>query len=227
MSEDDFQARRQRGRELAGELQAQSEARGAPLDWFDGLYQAARGDVAVVPWADCEPHFALTDWLAANAAAVAGEVMDVGCGLGDNAVALKRAGGNVTAFDLSATAADWARQRHRGSGVDFYQADLFNLPARWIGAFDFVNETYTIQSLKGTMRIAACTEIASLVKSGGKLLVTCRARANGASMTGPPWPLSPRELEAFERAGLQVEKFEEIDNGSPDAIPHFRILYSA
>lgn len=226
MKDEDFQRRRQQGRELAGSLQADSEQRGEPLGWFEGLYEAADGDVAVVPWAGT-PHFTLVDWLEKNPGQIDGKVIDVGCGLGDNAVALERAGGHVTAFDLSQTAVDWAAQRHRESNIGFRQADLFSLPAEWIGAFDFVNETYTVQALKGTMRIAACAEIASLLKPGGKLLVICRSRADDAPVVGPPWPLSRRELKAFEKAGLSIESFEEVDNGTQDAIPHFRIVYSA
>ena len=239
----DFAARRQKGRETADKLQDACEADGNPLGWFDGLYKAADGDVAGVPWADCEPHPALAEWLAQNPASKNGaglRAIDVGCGLGDNAMALQNAGFEVTAFDLSQTAIDWAKQRHKdtdakdadakdtdakGASVNFQQADLFNLPAEWIGAFDFVHETYTIQALKGGLRAAAFAEIASLLKPGGKLLVICRGRPDSGTLTGPPWPVSRKELSNFEHAGLVSETFEKFDITDARAIPHFRVLY--
>ena len=228
MTDDDFAERRQKGRETAGKLQAACEDAGEPLNWFDGLYKAAAGDVAVVPWADCAPHPGLAFWLEQNTSVPRkGRAADVGCGLGDNATSLQDAGFEVTAFDLSQTAVDWARQRNHDSGVEFHQADLFDLPAEWIGAFDFVHETYTIQALKGGLRAAAFAEIASLVKPGGYLLAICRSRPEEGEVSGPPWPISRREMENFEKAGLDVEIFEEFEVVKGRVIPHFRILYRA
>jgi len=230
MTDEDFATRRQKGRETAGKLQDACEEAGKPLDWFEGLYQAADGDVAGVPWADCEPHPALASWLAQNSLSQADapiRAIDIGCGLGDNAIALENAGVDVTAFDLSQTAIDWAKQRHQGAGVDFQQVDLFDLPSEWIGSFDFVHETYTIQALKGGLRAAAFAEIASLLKPGGKLLAICRSRPDVGEVTGPPWPISRKEMENFERAGLSVETFEEFDVTEARVIPHFRVLYKA
>ena len=230
MTDEDFAARRQKGRETAGRLQEACESEGKPLDWFEGLYQAANGDVAGVPWADCEPHPGLSEWLAQNSLSANGaavRAIDIGCGLGDNAIALQKAGYDVTAFDLSQTAVDWAKQRHQGSGVSFHQADLFELPPDWIGAFDFVHETYTIQALKGGLRAAAFSEIASLLKPGGTLLAICRSRPDEGEITGPPWPISKKEMANYEKAGLRVETWEEFDVTEARVIPHFRVLYRA
>ncbi len=226
-----FEARRQKGREMAGKLQGECEQAGQPLDWFEGLYKDADGNVAGVPWADCAPHRGLSAWLENVDKPLKGKAIDVGCGLGDNASALQDAGFEVTAFDLSQTAIDWAIERNQGSGqglgVKFQQADLFELPADWIGAFDFVHETYTIQALKGGLRAAAFAEIASLVKPGGQLLAICRSRPDDGETSGPPWPISPNEMQNFENAGLTVETFEEFDVMKDRIIPHFRVLYRA
>ena len=224
----DFAERRQRGRQTAGRLQSASEKAGKPLDWFEGLYSAADGDIAAVPWANSAPHKGLAVWLEKNQQNHTGTAIDVGCGLGDNATALEKAGFDVTAFDLSQTAIDWAKKRNESSAVKFHQADLFALPAQWIGAFDFVHETYTIQSLTGVLRDAAFTEIASLVKPGGRLLAICRSRPDEGAVQGPPWPISPQEMASFEKAGLEVETFEEFETSKEGReIPHFRILYHA
>lgn len=229
-SDQSFVERRQKGRETAGKLQAACEQEGRPLDWFEGLYEAADGDLAAVPWADNNPHPGLSAWLEQNSqdlTRAASRAIDIGCGLGDNALALQQAGFDVTAFDLSQTAVDWAKQRYGDRGIHFQQADFFDLPPDWVGAFDFVHETYTIQALKGTLRAAAFAEIASLVKPGGHLLAICRSRPDGGPVSGPPWPISAREMKAFEAAGLVVEKFEEFDIEKDRVIPHFRVLYRA
>ena len=97
----------------------------------------------------------------------------MGCGLGDNAEALGQLGYEVTAFDLSPTAVEWARKRFAGSPVTYVAADLFDAPADWAGAFDFVHETYTLQALMpGTgLRQRAARCLAGFLKPGGRLLV--------------------------------------------------------
>jgi len=231
-NDEDFADRRQRGRERASKLQAACQDSGMPLDWFEGLYKAAEGDVAAVPWADSAPHPGLADWLAiqknVQKTVQPKAAIDVGCGLGDNAIALRDAGFDVTAFDLSPTAIQWAQKRHLNSSVNFLQADLFALPVEWIGGFDFVHETYTIQALTGALRAAAFSEIASLVKPGGQLLAVCRSRPDDRPVDGPPWPISPNEMSGFENAGLMVETFEEFEvTRHGNIIPHFRVLYRA
>jgi SAM-dependent methyltransferase len=227
MIEEDFAARRQFGRQRAGKLQAECEAQGRPTDWFEGLYQAAEGDLAAIPWADDEPHPGLASWLNDNAGKYTGRAIDIGCGLGDNALALQQAGFDVTAFDLSKTAADWARQRYGDKGISFHQADLFDLPPQWQGKFDFVHETYTVQALKGDLRARAMKAIAGLAKPGGHVLAICRSRPDDGEISGPPWPVSQNETRAYEQAGLTVEKFERFDVTQDRVIPHFRILFRA
>ncbi len=222
-STDDFALRRQAGKQNAGRFQEKSESSGKPLDWFEDLYDAAQGDVAKVPWAG-NPHKALVEWLSQNPQPKGLMALDVGCGLGDNALALHEAGYKTTAFDVSNTAVEWAKKRHKNDEIAFQQADLFNPPSEWIEGFDFVHETYTIQALKGELRAAAFEKVAQLVKPGGSLLVICRSIADGVAPSGPPWPISPTEVSAFD-AYLSVESFEEIEAVGERTIPHFRILY--
>ena len=57
-----------------------------------------------------------------------GRALDVGCGLGDNAAALARAGFEVTAFDISPTAIDWAKARFSSEDINWLAADLLDPP---------------------------------------------------------------------------------------------------
>ncbi len=216
---------RRRTRERAGEIQRRVGDERF-LEWFDILYAEAAGDATRVPWADQEPHPILVEWLEKNAPH-AGRALEVGCGIGDNAAALARAGYAVTAFDISPHAVAWARERFADvPGLEFVTADLFAPPEAWREAFDFVHETYTLQSLPVSLRARAFAPLASFLKPGGRMLVVCRARPDDEMPEGPPpWPLSAEELEGFRRAGLECLSMEEliVDAGRP--IPHFVSLW--
>jgi 2-polyprenyl-3-methyl-5-hydroxy-6-metoxy-1,4-benzoquinol methylase len=55
-------------------------------------------------------------WVAAHANEIAGlRVLDVGCGLGDNAECFATSGAQVTAFDFGGAAVAWAKQRFPGN----------------------------------------------------------------------------------------------------------------
>ena len=116
-------------------------------DWFEAVYALAEGDPVNVPWGNMVAHPLLADWLARNPRLDGLRALDIGCGLGDNAAALAGQGAQVTAFDLVPRAAEWAQHRFPDSGIVFCAADLFDPPAEWLGAFDFVHETYTLQAL--------------------------------------------------------------------------------
>ena len=222
-----FADRRAAAREKSGKLQARAEAAGNDLAWFEELYKAAGDDPAKVPWADLEPHPGLAEWIGRSGMLYEGRAIDIGCGLGDNAEALSDAGYDVTAFDMSQTAVNWATQRFDKTRVDYHTADLFAVPDEWAGAFDLVHECYTLQALKHDFRKRAFAAIASLVAPGGSLLVICRSRPDDVEVDGPPWPLSRAELATFEDHGLVQRSCQEFTIDRPDrSIPHFRVMYT-
>lgn len=204
----DFAARRKRARETTGLIHADAEARGEPLAWFDEVYRRAGGDTAMVPWADEETHPGLAEWIARSGTIHEGSALDIGCGLGDNAEALCAAGYDVTAFDLSPTAVKWARKRFPDSPVNYVVASLLDLPGEWMGKFDLVHETYTLQSLNSVERAVAFPAVANLVAPGGTLLVISRVRDEDTVVTGPPWPLTPEEFMQFETLGLVARAYQ-------------------
>lgn len=176
-------------------------------DWFEPLYDAAAGDPGRVPWARGEPDPLLRSWLDQPGLEVArSDALVVGCGLGDDAAELARRGCRVVAFDISPTAVAWARRRFADTDVEFLVADLLELPDRLVASAGLVVEVRTVQSLAEELRGDAMRAIAATVAPGGLLvhigLVATSPRA-AATSDGPPWPLAPDELVAYEQAGLQ------------------------
>jgi SAM-dependent methyltransferase len=179
---------------------------GDPAGWFEPLYAAARQDPTAIPWAALAPHPYLTAWLEAPAASPPGRrAVVVGCGLGDDALAVARHGFEVTAFDVAPSAVRWAARRHRHSGVAWRSLDVLDPAARapLQGAFDLVVEVLTVPWLPGVVRDAAMHAIGALVAPGGVLVVvTLLAAGPDAAGDGPPWPQAPSELAAYRAAGL-------------------------
>lgn len=211
---DDFAARRAAARERLNALDPHMTPGGVEADpfrrdWFEAVYALANDDAAAVPWGNLAPHPLLAEFLA-NRDLSGRRALDVGCGLGDNAEALASAGADATAFDLVEKAVDWARRRFPASPVTYRVADLFAPPVEWRGAFDFVNECYTLQAVPEAVLPQAAAALASLVAPGGELLVIARARADDASAFGPPWPLTRGAMERLAVGGLAFSKFEDI-----------------
>lgn len=231
----DFAARRAAARKR---LDAIDPAKSGKLDdpyrrdWFRAVYDLAGGDEAAVPWADKAAHPLLREWLLhpsplwgrrqtrvlANLRA-----LDVGCGLGDNAEALAAAGAETTAFDLSESAICWAKRRFPRSSVDYRAADLFDAPAEWRGAFDFVHECYTLQALPNALLQEAGRALASFLRPDGRLFVVARSRPNPAAPDGPPWPLARRDMDSLVANGLALDSLEEL--APPNEPAHWRALY--
>ncbi|MEZ5169146.1 MAG: methyltransferase domain-containing protein [Acidimicrobiia bacterium] len=173
---------------------------------FDAMYRTSGRDAAGVPWSQLRPQHDIRTWLDDNPPAPGARALVVAAGLGDDAVAAEQRGWDVTAFDASPTAVDWARERFPDAGVSWSVDDLFDAPGEWVGAFDLVIENLTIQSLPPSMRDEVCATIASWVKPGGKLLVVTFLRPPGTPQgEGPPWPPAPEELDGLKKAGLEEQ----------------------
>jgi 2-polyprenyl-3-methyl-5-hydroxy-6-metoxy-1,4-benzoquinol methylase len=216
----DFDARRKAARARLDAIDPHMRSDGVAADpfrrdWFNAVYDTAGDDAAAVPWASLAPHSGLVEWLA-HYGPLKGRAIDIGCGLGDNAEALAEAGAEVSAFDVSAAAIGWAKRRFPRSMVDYRAADLFGLPAEWLGAFDLVHECQTLQALPEALAAGAARALASLVAPGGRLLVIARARGEDEPCAGPPWPLARSQMAALAVNGLQLVSLDEVRaSGAP------------
>tara|TARA_B100001750_G_scaffold247951_1_gene275816 strand:- start:1101 stop:1751 length:651 start_codon:yes stop_codon:yes gene_type:complete len=214
--------------EVRERLLAMSEAAsegGDPLSWFEDLYSYAARDEGWIPWSDGLPNPLVVEWVVGRLDR--GRALVVGCGLGEDAAFLEQRGWDVTAFDLSPTAVEWAKEQFPASKIDWLTADLLNLPSEWMGTFDLVLEVHILQAMPESVRELAAPKLSPLVASGGNLICIGRYQTNLESEEGPPWPLSRLFIESI---GEDLELDELHISSLPDDEPEvnrFRAVWRA
>ena len=182
---------------------------------FEAIYTGAEAGAAKPPWDYGAARPQLVEWAEArNLAGGGGEALVVGCGYGADAEFLALLGFRTTGFDFSPTAIAGARRKYPDTQVTYLVADVLDLPREWQGRFDLVVESLTVQSMPPEQHTVAARNIAGLVAPQGTLLVLASTREEDSEVTGPPWPLTRSEIEAFASGDLVLRRLERIDNGS-------------
>ena len=186
--------------------------------WFDDLYKNNKETQENIPWARQAVNPLLQSYLD-NDAEHKGRALVIGCGLGDDAIALEMAGYDVVAIDVSQTALNLAKERFQDSSIQFIKQDIFEYDEQ----FDFVFEALTIQSLPIEFREQMITAVAGRVAEGGKLLLVAHQRDE--ILNGPPWPLTLEEINMFKSQGLTELSHELHTEESKISNTRFRVLY--
>lgn len=136
------------------------------------------------------------------------QVLDAGCGTGDNTVflaeQLRGTGATITALDFSSASLDIARRRvaARGltDGVRFVQSPLEQAPALGIGPFDFIVTTGVLHHLASPE--AGLAALHDVLKADGGIGVMVYARYGREpvyAMQALLARLAPRSLPEDER----------------------------
>ena len=186
--------------------------------WFDDLYKNNKETQENIPWARQAVNPLLQTYLDDNIIHK-GTALVIGCGLGDDAMALAEAGYDVTAIDVSQTALDLAQTRFPNTSIDFKKQDIFEYEE----TFDFVFEAFTVQSLPEEFREKMVQAVASTVDKGGRLLLVGHKREE--MFDGPPWPLTQEEVDLFKVEGLRELSHEIHTEESKISNTRFRVLY--
>ena len=187
-------------------------------EWFDGLYAENKESQENIPWAKQKVNPLLQTYLDEKIEHE-GKALVIGCGLGDDAMALADAGYEVTAIDVSQTALDLAQARFPNANIDFKKQDIFEYDE----TFDFVFEAFTIQSLPVEFREKMIKAVANTIRKDGKLLVIAHKREE--AFEGPPWPLTTEDIALFQKTGLKELSHELHTQESKISNTRFRVLY--
>ena len=115
-----------------------------------------------------------------------GEVLDIGCGLGDNAIYLASRGHSVTGLDGSPAAIEEARRRAATAGVtvNFDVADATTLSG-YEGRFDTVVDSALYHCLDDEGQQAYIAALYRVTRPGARLHLSCFSDGNVNGVIAP------------------------------------------
>ncbi|MCX2729568.1 class I SAM-dependent methyltransferase [Saccharopolyspora sp. NFXS83] len=177
---------------------------------FEACYQGqpflAGTDLAfpVAPWDIGEPQPALVE--ATDRNVFSGDVLDAGCGLGENAIFLAGLGYRVTAFDCSPTALVRARARARECGVqvDFVEADATRLVELAGRSFGTVVDSALYHCLGAEQQRDYAAALHGVTGPGARLHLLCWAVAGEDAAVRHPMGVDQQSIRATLDAHWEV-----------------------
>ncbi|WP_327232168.1 class I SAM-dependent methyltransferase [Streptomyces murinus] len=147
---------------------------GGAAGWWDDFY--ADRD-RPVPFFAAKPDESLVSYLD-RGLVPRGRALDLGCGLGRNALLLAERGFEVDAVDLSPAVLALAKERARAAGLDvrFLHGDVFALAADTLrGPYRLIHDSGCFHHLPPHRRISHLALLESLLAPGGHFSLACFA----------------------------------------------------
>ncbi|POX42856.1 SAM-dependent methyltransferase [Streptomyces sp. Ru73] len=162
--------------------------------WWDSLY-ADRS--SPVPFFAPKPDENLVRYVE-RGLITKGRALDLGCGLGRNALYLAALGFDVDAVDLSPAAVAWAEDRAREAGAEvrFHCGDALALAGAGLdGPYDLIYDSSCFHHMPPHRRISYLDFLHRALAPGGHFALTCFAAGGMGSELG--------DTEFYRRSGLQ------------------------
>ncbi|WP_020674243.1 class I SAM-dependent methyltransferase [Amycolatopsis nigrescens] len=193
---------------------------------FDEIYRGQSGFAGIdvrferIPWDIGEPQQALVEL--ERAGAFRGDVLDSGCGLGENALFLAGRGYRVWGFDASPIAIERATElaRERGSDARFEVADV----TRFDGVephFDTVLDSALYHCLGDPQRAEYAAALHRVTRPGAQLHLFCFADSNPDAFPGSV-PVSQDDLHANLDPHWNILSIEETTYTSAFSLDEIR-----
>jgi 2-polyprenyl-3-methyl-5-hydroxy-6-metoxy-1,4-benzoquinol methylase len=164
--------------------------------------------VATPPWDTKAPKDNVVTWQTQGL--VHGTVLDIGCGLGDNAIYLAKQGFDVTGLDISPTALSTAERRAKDAGVHvtFAVTDSTKLEG-FADAFDTIVDSGMFHCLDDNAKRSYAAAAHRATRPGATLLLSCFSDANPADEDWPRPAVSEQTLrDVLGGAGWDIESLE-------------------
>ncbi|QQS37322.1 MAG: methyltransferase domain-containing protein [Ignavibacteriales bacterium] len=141
-----------------------------------------------------------------------GKILIAGCGKGYDAIAVAKAGFDVTAVDFSSFAIDFTRDLAAANAVKItlIEKDIFELDETVTGQFDYIYDYVTYCAINPDRRKEYAIKIASLIKPGGKFIALFFPveKRDG----GPPFGITLIDTYKIFNEYLKLEYSEKLTN---------------
>lgn len=145
-----------------------------------------------------------------EAGEVAGRVIDVGCGTGENALMAAAHGLDVVGIDVATTAVEHARSKaaERGIALSFEVWDALELGrlAERIGVFDSAIDSAVFHTFSDDERPRYAESVAAAIGPGGRLFLMCFSEHE------PDWGGPRRVTQAEIRTAFSRERVWAVDS---------------